>query len=94
MRLAAAVLALLLLAPTAAEAGRIVDRTDLQIELGGDVKGFFDLIFPYEHLLMPEDPVASGAVDFRLKFEGKHSSWLSWKLHHSLTARLRPSSEH
>ena len=71
----------------------MVDREDLQIDFGGDVKGFFDVVFPYEHLLMPEDPLASAAVDLRLKFSGGYSTWLSWELHHNLTARFRPAGE-
>ncbi len=91
--LAAALLGLVLLAPAVAEAGRIVDKEKIQIDLGGDVKGFFDVLFPYEHLLMPEDPVATAAVDFRFKFSGDYSTWLSWELHHSLTSRFRPAGD-
>jgi hypothetical protein len=88
-----ALLAVVLLLPATAQAGRIVDEEKVQIDLGGDVKGFFDVLFPYEHYFMPDDPVASAALDFRLKFSGDVGTWLSWEFHHSITARFRPSAD-
>ncbi len=90
MRLVPGLVAACLLLPTGAHAARVVDTDRLQIDVGGDIKGFFDAVFPYEHLIMPEDPIASAALDFRFKFSGDYSTWLSWELHHSLTARFRP----
>lgn len=88
-----ALLGLALTLPATAEAARIIDKETLQMDLGGDVKGFFDVLFPYEHLLMPEDPIATAALDFRFKFSGDCSTWLSWELHHSMTARFRPAGD-
>jgi hypothetical protein len=84
-------LLLALLLPTAARAGRIVDRDELQIDLGGDLKAFFDLSFPYEHLFMPEGVQPAAALDFRLRFSGRYRSWISWEFHHSATARFASS---
>ena len=92
-RLIARLLATVLAVPSVAQAARVVDKEAVQVDLGGDIKGFFDVLFPYEHLIMPEDPVASSALDFRLKFSGDISTWFSWELHHSLTARFRPGGE-
>lgn len=82
-------LAAAVLLPTAAHAGRMVDTADLKIDFGGDVKGLFDLVLPYEHLLMPEDPLGQASVDFRLKLDGSYQRWISWSVHHSATATVR-----
>ena len=82
----------LLLSPSWVEAARVVDRDDLQIDLGGDLKAFFDLSFPYEHLLMPEGIQPSAALDFRLRFSGRYRSWMSWEFHHSATGRYSTES--
>lgn len=74
------------------EAARVVDQADLKIDLGGDLKAFFDLGFPYEHLLMPEGPQPAAALDFRLRFSGRYRSWLSWEFHHAATARYATES--
>jgi len=88
-----AIVALGCAVPGPAEAARVVDKEKLQIDVGGDVKGFFDAVFPYEHVIMPEDPIASAALDFRFKFSGDYSTWLSWELHHSLTSRFKPAED-
>lgn len=66
----------------------MVNSNGLRLNLGGDIKGFFDVFFPYEHLLMPEDPVPSAALDFRFKFEGSYKRAFSWQFHHSATASI------
>ena len=86
--LATLLLAVAALLPARAEAGRIVDKEDLEILLGGDVKGLFDVSFPYDHLLMPDDPLGRAAVDFRLKFDGKYR-FFSWSVHHQMAAAIR-----
>jgi hypothetical protein len=77
-----------LASPTAAQAARLVDQDDLEIDFGGDVKGLFDVAFPYEHLFMPEDPLGRAAVDFRLKLDGRYR-FFSWSFHHQATALIR-----
>jgi hypothetical protein len=74
------------------QAARVVDQADLKIDLGGDLKAFFDLGFPYEHLLMPDGPQPAAALDFRLRFSGRYRSWLSWEFHHAATARYATES--
>jgi hypothetical protein len=86
--LGGSLLLLAVLLPVPLEAARIVDRPDIQVDLGGDLKTFFDLSFPYEHLLMPEGVQPAAAFDFRLRFSGRYRSWLSWEFHHSATARF------
>jgi len=66
----------------------VVDSDGLKLNLGGDIKGFFDVFFPYEHLLMPEDPAPSAALDFRFKLEGSYKRAFSWQFHHSATASI------
>jgi len=80
--------ALAIALPCTAQAGQVVNSDGLRLNLGGDIKGFFDVFFPYEHLLMPEDPVPSAALDFRFKFEGSYKRAFSWQFHHSATASI------
>jgi hypothetical protein len=75
------------LCPASADAARVLDRDDLSIDFGGDLKAFFDLSFPYEHLFMPEGLQPAAALDLRLRFSGRYKSWLSWEVHHSATGR-------
>lgn len=93
MRVVVATLLAACLVPTVAQAARVVDTDKLQMDVGGDVKGFFDALFPYEHLIMPEDPIATAALDFRFKFSGDYSTWLSWEVDHALTARFIPGGD-
>ncbi len=86
--LAALLLAVAAMLPASVQAGRIVDQDDLEILLGGDVKGLFDVSFPYDHLLMPDDPMGRAAVDFRLKFDGKYR-FFSWSVHHQMAGIIR-----
>lgn len=60
-------------------------QDDVALDVGGDVKGFFVASFPYDHVIMPPDPTATGAVDFRLKlrFEGGPITILA---HEAITA--------
>ncbi len=74
-------------------ATRVVEAEHWELDLGGDLKSFAFSVWPYEwHLvpdeslatmglepepLMPEDPLAQGALDMRLKLElelGEHIS--------------------
>ena len=65
MRAAAAVLAAVLLAPAAARADGYVPS------LGGDVKGFFVAVFPYDSPLLPQDPLGEAALDLRLRIAAR-----------------------
>ncbi|MCP4806105.1 MAG: hypothetical protein GY913_06755 [Proteobacteria bacterium] len=58
---------------------------DLTVDVGGDVKTFVNTSFPYEHVLMPEDPSGQGIVDFRLKTELRYKRLLVFKAHHATT---------
>ncbi len=83
-------LALLLLGcfPNAAHAGQVIDEEKAKLNVGGDVKGFFVGIFPYEHMLMPEDPIGQGVLDFRFKMDGSVGRWLQYSFHHQAAATM------
>lgn len=57
------------------------------VELHGDVKSFFVATFPYEHLLMPEEPVSSALLDGRLKLGVEFGPHLKLEAHHAVTAQ-------
>ena len=76
-----------LLSSLPAQAARVVDRPDLRLDVGGDIKAFFNLSDPYEHFFMPEGLQPSAALDFRFRFSGAYNRWLSWEFHHSATMR-------
>lgn len=75
-----AALALALLLPATAAAGT-------HAEIGGHVKAFFVGVAPYDHLLMPDDPTGSAALDSRLRFEFG-TDWLDVQIHPTLTVNL------
>lgn len=56
-------------------------------EIGGHVKGFFSGTFPYEHLLMPEDPLGNATLDVRLKAAVK-TPHLTLELHPTVTGQM------
>ncbi|MFW5878901.1 MAG: hypothetical protein ACOCVR_03695 [Myxococcota bacterium] len=76
-------LAPLLLAPFSQ--ARALDEEALEIQPGGDVKGFFFSVFPYDAFFLPSEPFGQSAADLRLKLGLRHSSWLRLSLHHQLT---------
>lgn len=86
----------LALVPLGARAAPVVDSGPVDIYLGGDVKGFFVSLFPYEHpglsLLFGDGPQGQGALDVRLKLEGRVAEWLSFGIHHQLEARSPTSA--
>lgn len=55
------------------------------LELHGDVKSFTVATFPYEHPLMPPDPLGQGIVDGRAKLELR-TRWVDADLHHETWA--------
>lgn len=81
------VLAVTVAAATPSRAATLVSSDEATFALGGDVKAFFIGIWPYDHFLMPEDPIAQGALDFRLKMEGSFGSWMRYGFHHTATAQ-------
>lgn len=66
-------------------AAEVHSGEDLQVDLGGDVKTFVNTSFPYEHVLLPQDPSGQGIVDFRLKAELRYKRLLVLKAHHATT---------
>jgi len=89
LRARAALLCLALLAAAAAgpaRAARVVDTDESALDLGGDFKVFGVGVFPYEHLLMLEDPSGQGVFDLRLKLEGSYGRWLRYGVHHQAAA--------
>lgn len=77
----------LLCAAGSARAATLVSTDDSTFILGGDVKAFFTGIFPYDHFLMPEDPIGQGALDLRLKLEGSFGRWMRYGFHHQVAAQ-------
>ena len=55
-------------------------------ELNADLKSFFLGTFPYEHIAMPEDPVASGALDGRIRWKLDLDDLFRLEVHHAVTA--------
>ncbi len=55
-------------------------------ELNADLKSFFLATFPYEHIAMPEDPVASGALDGRIRWKLDLDDLFRLEVHHAVTA--------
>jgi hypothetical protein len=82
--LCAVVLATAVAAP--ARAARVVDTDESSLDLGGDFKVFGVGVFPYEHLLMAENPSGQGIFDLRLKLEGSYGRWLRYGVHHQAAA--------
>ncbi len=94
----------LLLAPAMANAAPVVDAEGWSLDVAGDVKSFTFTAFPYEWSLvpdedleafgiepmplMPEDPMAQGALDGRLKAK------LSIGDHFDLTAHARSAASY
>ncbi|MEE2750817.1 MAG: hypothetical protein VX519_05260 [Myxococcota bacterium] len=54
-------------------------------ELNADLKSFWMGSFPYEHVLMPEEPQASGAVDGRLRLKLDLGDLFRLEAHHAVT---------
>ena len=53
--------------------------------INADVKNFFIAGFPFEHLLMPEQPYAQSFLDTRLKLEAKLFPNVRLVAHHAVT---------
>ncbi len=71
----------LLLALASAEAGE-----GLHADVGGDIKTFFVAMFPYESLLLPDDPFAQGVAHGRLKLRVGWGDVLELDVHHAVSA--------
>jgi len=96
------VLAGVLLAPMAwaqAESPGAVDESSpLQdlvsaTDLHADLKFFWMGSFPYEHLLMPEEPSATGAVDGRVRLDVDLGDLFRLQVHHAITATTGTPAE-
>ncbi len=83
-----AVVALVLGLAAPADAARIVDDDAATLDLGGDIKTYGVGMFPYDHFLMPEDPVGQGVFGFRAKLDGGIGRWFRYSLHHQLGATV------
>ena len=71
-----------------AGAARLIDDDAATLDLGGDIKTFGVGMFPYEHFLMPEEPVGQGVFGFRAKLDGGIGKWFRYSLHHQLGATV------
>jgi len=81
-------LAVLLAAPTPAAALSVVDTENFSLDLGGDIKGRFSASFPYEHLLMPEEPIGQAALLGRARLELSIADFLHISAHHQMAADI------
>ncbi len=74
------VIALLLASPASAQAS--------DVTLRGHIKGFFVGMLPYEHLIMPEDPVGSATLNARMVFEARPAPGLLFEVHPQLNVGI------
>ncbi len=81
-------LAVLLAAPTPAAALSVVDTEKFSLDLGGDIKGRFSATFPYEHLLMPDEPIGQAALLGRARLELSIAGFLHISAHHQMAADI------
>ena len=81
-------LVLLLAAPTPAAALSVVDTEKFSLDLGGDIKGRFSATFPYEHLLMPDEPIGQAALLGRARLELSIAGFLHISAHHQMAANI------
>lgn len=58
------------------------------VTLRGHIKGFFVGMLPYEHLIMPEDPVGSATLNARLVFEARPAPGLLFEVHPQLNVGI------
>jgi hypothetical protein len=59
-----------------------------EAELRGHLKGFFVGVFPYEHLIMPADPVGSATLNARLIFEARPADGILLEFHPQVNATI------
>lgn len=90
MRATFVLLALLLASPVNAAA--LVDTDDLGLDLSGDVKGRFFVLFPYEHLIMPEGAQGQATAWHRTKLKLRLGRWMELKIHHDLALDIKSMS--
>jgi len=81
-----------LLAPSPAGAVSVVDNERISLDLGGDIKGRFFAMFPYEHLLMPEDPIGQASLLARAHLELSIADFIHISAHHQLAADILSGS--
>jgi len=75
-------------APQPAAALSVVDSEKFSLDLGGDIKGRFVAVFPYEHLLMPDQPVGQAGLLGRARLEMRVGRLLQLSAHHQLGADI------
>jgi hypothetical protein len=75
-----------------AHAVELLATPDATVTAGGDLKTFTAAAFPYQHPLLPTDPVAQGVVDLRLKLDARFSDWLRLDLQPNVTVLAGPVS--
>lgn len=76
---------LLALLTSTAQAADVWEGERLDVDLGGDVKTFTLATFPYDHVLMPEDPYGQGVADGRAKLDIRAFGVLRLTAHHAIT---------
>ena len=82
------ILCCLLAFPQPASSASVVDNERISLDLGGDIKGRFYGIFPYEHLFMPEDPIAQASLLARARLELSIADFIHISAHHQLAAEI------
>ena len=66
--------------------------SDVEVDLGADLKSFFVGSFPYDHPIMPDEDSASGIIDFRGKLNVDAGNAFRLDVHHAMTGTAAPSS--
>ncbi len=77
-----------LLAPPPASAATVVENERISLDLGGDIKGRFFGVFPYDHLFMPDEPIAQAALLARARLELSIADFIHISAHHQLAAQI------
>ena len=72
-------------AQAADEGESLVQTIASSTQVNADLKSFWMGSFPYEHVIMPEDPEASGAIDGRLRLKVDLSDLFRLEAHHAVT---------
>ncbi len=67
--------------------GHAADGSAVKVKPGADLKSFFSGTFPYDHVLMPDDPTGSGVLDVRAKLGIDAGDPFRLEFHHAVTGR-------
>jgi len=86
------IIALLLASPASLQAIELYDPGLTWLDVSGDAKTFFFATYPYDSEVLPTQPSAQGAADFRLKLRGSVGDFWRFELHDNLSLSSISSS--